>query len=187
MKEIIWDLLLWWMFHPSHSTSLGSVQNNGNPCSVFLPHYSPNTMPIELLFSYIKYYLKDHGKQCTILQSFKWHLTVLIPRAVSVPVNIKITEQLSIDNSWLWWLMIKCVRVKLFLYKLIIMKCHKNLLYQKMSFASFLHTGFWLWHYFPLGYATSAADQYTLKIYSFTWRNAHGATAQHQMLSVEYY
>ena len=29
---------------------------------LFLPPYSPDMMPIELLFSYIKYYLKDHSE-----------------------------------------------------------------------------------------------------------------------------
>ena len=44
---------------------------------LFLPPYSPDIMPIELLFSYIKYYLKDHYE---IWQAMD-HPTVLLQAA----------------------------------------------------------------------------------------------------------
>ena len=35
---------------------------------IFLPPYSPDYMPIELCFSYIKYYLKEHDE---VLQAIR--------------------------------------------------------------------------------------------------------------------
>lgn len=52
--------------------------------TLFLPPYSPDMNPIEELFSYFKYYLKDHD---TILQAMQDPLPLLQARFDSVTVE----------------------------------------------------------------------------------------------------